>query len=697
MSEFLAQFEKEWPPSPRVGLFMAMRDSAPTLLEWVLHHRMLGFGQITVYGDGANAEAETLAQALHDTGLIRYIPTEFQGQSGQKAREQASMEHMLDSAIADQNEFALWLAPEDFIIVSVGDGRLADLTDALPPMFDLLSLTTQMVGGSKQLSYEPELLMRRFHTGAGTGEDGPVFATSLRTLFRPSAATAVQPFRPKLKPKYRKGKETLAWFDGAGQEVFDRYRDKGWKAPKTDPGFGYARVISFAAQDPETWLLRQTDSSRTLRFITPEMLQTSIENYTRFNFMQAGISGLDRDIARLEAARETLFEAAPNIKDAHNRVVDEFAGRLDRLLVKQAPEAMAAIKLFFSGKIPAASLFKWDIPAGVEGTLPPLSEATSIWAAKHSVSKAELSEADMFEDEDDAPQEPNDTAGNPDQIHAPSWLSDLRLSGNAHGFYHSMPNYACSYVARSEEHLLISFDNLSSVSENPVERQPWGYGFVRKAGWSHLGVMSFVPGWYRDKTLHQYLTSLRETGFFSRFRSVTLFGTSMGAYAACAFASLVPGCKVAAFSPQSTLSKRLVPWEPRYPAGRRADWTGAFVDAAKEVAAAKKAWIFYDPYMPLDVRHMERFTSPNIRRVPLRYADHKTALVLRNGGILSKVVRSIVEDEANVPELHRLYRSCREDKLYAKNLLKHAEESGGKSRMNRVEKALQSISCGPQN
>ncbi|WP_299426579.1 hypothetical protein [uncultured Shimia sp.] len=691
MSYFLDNFEKKWPAMPGVSLFMAMSDSAPTLLEWVLHHRVLGFGKITVYGDGANSEAEVLCRALHDAKLISYISPELKGLSVQKAREQASMAHMLDSAKRGRDELALWLAPEDFVIVSVGDGRLLDLADVLSPSLDLLSLTTQMIGGSRQLTYQPDLLMRRFDAGTGAGEGGPIFATALRTLFRPSVAASVQPNRPKLKPKYKKRKETLQWLDGAGQEVFERYREKGWRAPKTDPGFGYARVVSFAAQDPETWLLRKTDSSETLRFITPDMLKASIENYARFNFLQSKVSGLDRDISRLEAARDALFEGAPSIRDAHKAVVEEFRSRLNRLLAKQDPQAVETIKLFLAGQIPAANMYGWEVPMGVETTLPPVSEATSTWAARHNVSKSELSEESMFADEDDSPKGLENNASSPTQNHAPEWLSDLRLSGHAHGFYHSMPNYGCSYVARSQEHLLVSFDNLSSVSENPVEREPWGYGFVRKAGWSHLGVMTYVPAWYRDETLHDYLTSLSESGFFSRFQNVTLFGTSMGAYAACAFASLVPGCRVAAFSPQSTLSKRLVPWEPRYPAGRRANWTGAFVDASKEVAAAEKAWIFYDPYMPLDVKHVERFKSPNVRRVPLRNADHKTALVLRNGGVLSKVVSTIVEDEATVPAIHRLYRRCRTDRLYAMNLLKRAEASGGQIRQNRVELALRSI------
>lgn len=274
---------------------------------------------------------------------------------------------------------------------------------------------------------------------------------------------------------------------------------------------------------------------------------------------------------------------------------------------------------------------------------------------------------------------------------APGWLSDLRLSGHAHGFYHSMPNYACSYVARSKEHLLVSFDNLSSVGENPVSRLPWGYEFVRKSGWSHFGVMSFVPGWYRDDVLHGYLVSLRDSGFFKQFETVTMFGTSMGAYAACAFASLAPGCRVAAFSPQSTLAPRLVPWEPRYPSGRRANWNGAFQDAAKEVVAATNAWLFYDPRVALDVKHIERFTSPNIRRVPLRNADHKTALVLRNGKVLSKVVRSVVEGTATTQSLLSLYRQCRTTELYLNNLRDHVRSSGKASRERWLEKAIATV------
>lgn len=141
MSHGLGDFGEKWPSLPGVSLFMAMSDSAPTLLEWVLHHRVLGFGQITVYGDGANSEAEALCRALHDAKLIRYIPPQLKGLSAKKAREQASMEHMLDSANGGRDELALWLAPEDFVIVSVGDGRLLDLTDVLPPALDLLSLT----------------------------------------------------------------------------------------------------------------------------------------------------------------------------------------------------------------------------------------------------------------------------------------------------------------------------------------------------------------------------------------------------------------------------------------------------------------------------------------------------------------------------------------------------------------------------
>ncbi|MDT1060261.1 hypothetical protein RM190_00240 [Paracoccus sp. CPCC 101403] len=232
----------------------------------------------------------------------------------------------------------------------------------------------------------------------------------------------------------------------------------------------------------------------------------------------------------------------------------------------------------------------------------------------------------------------------PTQNRAPQWLVDFRQS-SGRGFYQSLGDHAIVLAERGSDHLVVSFDNLSSARDQAMDRDPWGYGFVARNGWSQLGVLAFRPSWFRDEALFAEMRRLAEAGLFRRFKRVVLTGTSMGGYAACAFASLVPGCDVIAFSPQSTLSKSLVPWEPRFSSGRKADWSGDFVDAAEECRAARRVWLVYDPLFEADRRHVDRFRGENVVPLPARYAGHKSAMFLRKAGILSTVMRQAVTDE----------------------------------------------------
>lgn len=260
-------------------------------------------------------------------------------------------------------------------------------------------------------------------------------------------------------------------------------------------------------------------------------------------------------------------------------------------------------------------------------------------------------EAEVVEFEEDA------AAPSPDL--APRWLTDFRHSDNQNGFYRSLRSHALVFTDRGEDNLVVTFDNLSSTREEMITRDPWGYAFVAKNGWSHLGVMAFAPVWYRDDQLFDALQALADEGFFRRFRTVTLTGTSMGGYAACAFASLAPGCRVVAYSPQSSLARDLVPWEKRFSSGRKADWSGRFRDAAEHTAAASQVWLIHDPHFEEDRLHVERFHGPNIHPLKMRNGGHKTALILRRAGQLSQVTRAVVNGEMTEDAFYALYRQNR--------------------------------------
>lgn len=119
---------------------------------------------------------------------------------------------------------------------------------------------------------------------------------------------------------------------------------------------------------------------------------------------------------------------------------------------------------------------------------------------------------------------------------APRWIVDMRRSEHRIGYYKSLGEYALQFTDRGDAVLVVSFDNLSAARDAGIDRDSWGYGFVAKNGWSHLGVLAFGANWFRSEDLFAELRALAKSGFFRRFGRVFLTGTSMGGYAACAFA-----------------------------------------------------------------------------------------------------------------------------------------------------------------
>lgn len=271
------------------------------------------------------------------------------------------------------------------------------------------------------------------------------------------------------------------------------------------------------------------------------------------------------------------------------------------------------------------------------------------------------------------------------------WLGDLLETRYRKGFYISDNLFALQHTFRSSKVLYVSFDNLSSVRAPSRLRDPWGYGFAAKAGWSGLGVLCYRPNWFRIPALYEELFHLAERGFFESFQQVVFTGTSMGAYAACAFARLAPGAMVVAFSPQSTLAPGLADWDRRYPSGSGADWSGPFADGATGLEGVGRAWIVHDPAVPEDRRHAERLAGPNVELLRARHSSHFSAQFLRQIGALGTFVTECVAGKMTVPRFYDLYRPARGYRRYLDGLVQQAMQHPDPARRRQLARALRNI------
>ena len=264
----------------------------------------------------------------------------------------------------------------------------------------------------------------------------------------------------------------------------------------------------------------------------------------------------------------------------------------------------------------------------------------------------------------DAPVPPSDSM-------AADWAAIALDLAGAGGFYREKGEHSFLYIPRGKT-LIVTFDNLDIAMGKRDDRRPWGFAFIEKQGWSMLGVMANGWTWYRDPWVIEEFERLAAEDFFNRFERVVFYGASMGGYAAAAFSRACPGADVVAISPQSTLDKRLVPWETRYKVAWSRDFSGPYGDAAEASRTAGRVMIFHDPLEPLDHSHAERFTGANVQHLRTPLLGHRLGSSLSQMGLLSPVILEALSGDLVPVRFYQRLRARHEFPRYQKELFQRA-------------------------
>lgn len=293
---------------------------------------------------------------------------------------------------------------------------------------------------------------------------------------------------------------------------------------------------------------------------------------------------------------------------------------------------------------------------------------------------------------DDATQDAADREGQEhghlaDLGGVPSWYEDIFPAGDCDGFYHKLGNHAVACVERRTDQLVVSFDNLSDAGHPGYDKEAWASAFCRYNNWSHMGVFTQDPSWFRSARLISFLENLRHDGFFRRFDNITFCGTSMGAFAALAFAGLAPGCNVIAFSPQTTLIRERVPWEDRFVKADAQDWTLPYSDAALSTRQAGKVYLVYDPFHINDSKQVHRLKGENLVHLRAPGLGHRTALALNRMQALKPVMGEGIFGTLTRESFAAMIRGRGELALYRVNMERYMGERGCSDRVSWLNRA----------
>lgn len=189
--------------------------------------------------------------------------------------------------------------------------------------------------------------------------------------------------------------------------------------------------------------------------------------------------------------------------------------------------------------------------------------------------------------------------------------------------------------------------------------------FLLKNSFSVLAIKTDLDHWYQDVPLRLWedLDQFLESTEMQRYAVRSCYGSSMGGYAAIAFAARLGASNILAISPQVHLGAGLDErWPlPDIPSGP--DFPGNFRNlSGRDLPAAGRLVVAYDPFDP-DRMHVERLLhdvppGARVERVLVNGSAHPSGYVLSETNLLKSIAFAVLSGR-KIPDYRSDLRSSR--------------------------------------
>lgn len=239
--------------TPRILLAATMRNEGPFILEWVAHHRAIGFTDIAVASNDCVDGSPALLERLHALGVITHLPVEPAPGEKPQLAAYAALERLPVLADAD---CAMVLDADEFLNVHAGAGSVQDLIQAVPDATAFL-INWRIFGSSGHRHWQPGPVTRRF-TRAAPRDHG--VNLSYKTLFTriPAYGCKLMPHQPRYPHQEHLG--ALRYVDGGGRVLpayfHDESRDSFLQSEPGTVSWDLAQVNHYNTRSREDYVVK---------------------------------------------------------------------------------------------------------------------------------------------------------------------------------------------------------------------------------------------------------------------------------------------------------------------------------------------------------------------------------------------------------------------------------------------------------
>ena len=309
---------------------LCVRNEAAFLLEWLAHHRAVGFTDFLVFSNDCQDGTDALLDRLAHLGVLTHVRNDGPYDKGGiqftalKAADGMEMVRQAD-----------WILPfdvDEFVNIHAGDRRLPDLFAALPDA-TAITLTWRLFGNSDVVRYEDRPVTQTFTRAAPEVLYWPWRASMFKTLYRNDGTYArLGVHRPRSPDPARI--DEARWFDAAGRELPSKFRTERIFSNYGRRNTTLAQLNHYPLGAMESYVVK-ADRGRAVH--SDHML--GLDYWTERNFA----SDEDRSILALapamEAERDALMQD-PEVARLHHAGVAWRRARFEALLQQEPYRAL---------------------------------------------------------------------------------------------------------------------------------------------------------------------------------------------------------------------------------------------------------------------------------------------------------------------------------------------------------------------
>ncbi|MFK7755207.1 MAG: glycosyltransferase family 2 protein [Sedimentitalea sp.] len=311
---------------------LTQRNEGAFLLDWLAHHRAVGFDHFLIYSNICQDGSDAMLDALAEQGWLTHIRND--GPYDKAGIQFTALKHAAKLGLLRKFDWILPLDVDEYVNIHTGDGTVSALTAALPDA-SAITLTWRLFGNADTARYADTPVTEAFTWCAPYILNWPWRASMFKTLYR-NDGTYAKPGIHRPRSPDRARLDHSHWYDAHGRKLDDQFKTRRIFSNYGRPNYGLAQLNHYPLGAMESYVLK-ADRGRAVH--GDDLLGVDYWVERNFNIET------DTTIKRMRPKSDVLraaFHDDPALAARHRDAVDWRKARFHELMEKEPFRALFA-------------------------------------------------------------------------------------------------------------------------------------------------------------------------------------------------------------------------------------------------------------------------------------------------------------------------------------------------------------------